>query len=178
MHSFRHVLSDVVYWHNCGWSGSLYAAVSKRWRSLGHTGGRGGGYVHGDVMTSWELSVEKIEPPSRREQFRRLCSDLNTRQPPNDKHSYRAFVESMENGEPAPSYPPLHVQIGNALTAGLKFLASGFKLVDAEEHARRLSICRGGCEFYDPDQKRCKACGCVDEWKAWLESQDCPKKKW
>jgi hypothetical protein len=20
--------------------------------------------------------------------------------------------------------------------------------------------------------------GCVDEWNAWLESQDCPEKKW
>ena len=55
---------------------------------------------------------------------------------------------------------------------------SGLKLVDQAEHDRRRAICLKPCEFYDAAADRCRACGCVDNWKAWIESQDCPKDFW
>ena len=47
--------------------------------------------------------------------------------------------------------------------------------VDAEEKARRLSIC-GDCEHYNGS--RCEMCGCFMTWKAKSTNSDCPLGKW
>jgi hypothetical protein len=124
---------------------------------------------------NWVDALNVVVERTGVERYRTLCSD--------DWHDHermRAEVVRMATQpyEAPVQYPPLAEQIGNALTAGVKFLMSGGKLVSAEEHARRLAICQGGCEWYDPDQSRCKACGCADSAKAWIETQRCPKGYW
>lgn len=74
-------------------------------------------------------------------------------------------------------YPPTLDQVGNALAAAgrvLKAAVCGAPIrVDAEEQARRLAICEA-CPEYDPEQKRCRKCGCVSALKRRLATEHCP----
>jgi hypothetical protein len=126
-------------------------------------------------MMTWQEARDSVVERSGVGRYGDLCADEHP-----DHEWWRAEMIRMESQpyEAPVQYPSLTEQIGNALAAGVKFLMSGGKLVSAEEHERRLSICQGGCEWYDPDQSRCRACGCVDTWKARLESQRCPKGHW
>jgi hypothetical protein len=125
----------------------------------------------------WIEALEIVVKQSLVERYIFLCSEEYP-----DHEKWRQEMIRMAGGDPGsatvPHYPPLTEQIGNALAAGVKFLASGGKLASDEEHERRLSICQAPCEFWDPEQSRCRACGCVDTWKARLESQRCPKGYW
>lgn len=136
---------------------------------------------------AWTEDLETVIARTGNTRYRYLTSDQNPDRVARERYRAEMIRMAAEPFEPrpsprathaAPAYPPLHVQIGNALTAGLKFLASGCAIVTEQEQQRRLSICRGGCEHYDPARSRCRACGCVDEWKAWLASQQCPKSRW
>ena len=81
----------------------------------------------------------------------------------------------------APSYPPLLEQLGNAAAAAGRLIGAAVTgqavAVSQEEQDRRLAIC-GGCEQFDPQQGRCRKCGCVGRWKSQLATEQCPLGKW
>jgi hypothetical protein len=47
----------------------------------------------------------------------------------------------------------------------------------AEEQAKCLEICRG-CEMWDAKHGRCRKCGCIGAFAAFLEAKPCPLGKW
>lgn len=49
--------------------------------------------------------------------------------------------------------------------------------VSPEVKEERLSICRE-CDWYDPNQNRCKHCGCFLDQKASFSLDSCPIHKW
>lgn len=58
-----------------------------------------------------------------------------------------------------------------------KALQGGALMVSPEVKEQRLETCRT-CEWYDPDQVRCKHCGCFLEEKATFALDSCPIGKW
>lgn len=50
-------------------------------------------------------------------------------------------------------------------------------LVSAEVQKERLEVCKG-CEYYDPEQLRCRHCGCFLEQKVKWALDSCPIEKW
>jgi hypothetical protein len=124
---------------------------------------------------NWQAALEIVVERTKVERYRTLTADD---WPDHDQYRAEMVRMALEPHKPPVQYPPLTEQIGNALKAGVKFAASGFKLVSSEEHDRRLEICRAPCQFWDPTQERCTKCGCVDTWKAWLDSQKCPMDYW
>jgi hypothetical protein len=76
-----------------------------------------------------------------------------------------------------PEYPPAIVQLGTALAAAVRVVKASVRSepvgVDAEEQARRLSICEA-CPEYDAERKRCKKCGCFAALKLRLATEHCP----
>jgi hypothetical protein len=120
---------------------------------------------------NWSEALELVVAKTKHSRYRALVASDHP-----DHEYWRRRIVELATG--VIDYPPLATQVTNALKAGLAFVASGFKLTDQAEHDRRLSICRAPCEFWDREQGRCRACGCVDEWKAWVETQKCPKGFW
>ena len=79
--------------------------------------------------------------------------------------------------------PNLGERAVNFTHSMIEWAKSGFQTVSEEEKARRLEICSGNqdkgipkCEkFVDG---KCSSCGCVCNWKTWLETSRCPLDKW
>lgn len=67
----------------------------------------------------------------------------------------------------------------NFVMAVGKAAVNNFALVSKEEVRRRVAICRG-CELFDAVKSQCthEKCGCFVKFKARLESEHCPIKKW
>jgi hypothetical protein len=125
-------------------------------------------------MTPEDLEV--VISRTGHERFRRLTSDANPDVAQRD--AYRKLVARLAREDvPTAEYPPLAVQAGNALKAAVKFVASGFEIVDTAEFERRRAICEG-CEFMDKIKDRCKACGCALQAKPWSAVEQCPHGKW
>lgn len=78
-------------------------------------------------------------------------------------------------------YPSALKQMSNLFTAATdvaKGIASGNVLYVPEQvKQQRLKLCVE-CEWYDPEQVRCKACGCFLEQKTSFAQQTCPHNKW
>jgi len=49
--------------------------------------------------------------------------------------------------------------------------------VPDEVKEERLSIC-SSCSYYDPEQERCKECGCWLQLKTSFAASECPIDKW
>ena len=133
---------------------------------------------------AWADDLETVVSRTGVERFRWLTSEDNPDAHGRERYRVQMVEMALQPAQErpaaptAPAYPPFAEQVGNALKAGLKFLTSGCKITDQAEHDRRLSICRAPCEFWDKAQGRCVKCGCVDEWKAWVDSQKCPMNYW
>jgi hypothetical protein len=78
-------------------------------------------------------------------------------------------------------YPSLSEQAKNltqfASSIAQNAITSGSLFVSKEVQQERLSICHE-CEYYDPNQERCKHCGCFLEQKTKFSSGSCPINKW
>jgi hypothetical protein len=78
-------------------------------------------------------------------------------------------------------YPSLSEQAKNltqfASNVAKDAITSGSLFVSKEVQQERLSICHE-CEYYDPNQERCKHCGCFLEQKTKFSSGSCPINKW
>ena len=64
--------------------------------------------------------------------------------------------------------------LGKAL---FKYASEGFPNVSKEVYEERLLTCNG-CEFLNRKKETCMVCGCVIEYKARMETESCPQKKW
>jgi hypothetical protein len=127
-------------------------------------------------MTQEDLDL--VVERTRHERYRWLVSEDNP--DPGSREGSRAIVAELAagfRGEPAPSYPPVAEQIGNALAAAGRFAASWFATVDRSEFERRRSICMG-CPFMDKAQDRCTRCACFLAVKPWIKAESCPEGKW
>lgn len=85
-----------------------------------------------------------------------------------------------------PDYPPMSLQLWLYKEALLKWQRAGRPVRTDEEVAAILPICQA-CDWYDPERKRCKGCGCrVTEGgipvtnKLKMATEHCPhpEKKW
>ena len=75
-----------------------------------------------------------------------------------------------------PAYPSLGRQVRNlAQTAGQ--VARNPKPASEELYQKRMKLCRA-CTFFDPEQVRCRKCGCKLKGKARFEAAHCPIQKW
>jgi hypothetical protein len=78
-------------------------------------------------------------------------------------------------------YPSLSKQAKNltqfASSIAQNAMNSGTLFVPQDVKQERLNICYD-CEHYDPDQKRCKQCGCFLEHKTKFATGSCPINKW
>ena len=76
--------------------------------------------------------------------------------------------------------PSLLEMASNLAGTAVKFAASGFATVTAEQHAARMAIC-GACEFWNPKARggmgKCLKCGCTGA-KQWVAVSVCPIGKW
>lgn len=75
-----------------------------------------------------------------------------------------------------PEKPTLGTMVASLAAATQAWAKKGFRLVDEEEHQRRLALCRP-CEFIY-EGGRCRKCGCFMEIKSKLAGMKCPVDKW
>lgn len=57
------------------------------------------------------------------------------------------------------------------------YVKEGAPNVSEEEYKFRLEKCYA-CEYFIKDKARCRACGCLVEYKARWKTTKCPKNKW
>mgnify|MGYP000099380266 CR=1 FL=1 len=78
-------------------------------------------------------------------------------------------------------YPHMNEQTRNMALSVLKQMkdtaSTGQILASPEVQAERKKICYT-CEYYDVDDNRCKACGCMLSIKTTMSANSCPKNKW
>lgn len=78
-------------------------------------------------------------------------------------------------------YPSLTEQGKNLASFAFEIVKKAYQgqalRVSPEVKSKRLEICKQ-CESYDPEQIRCKECGCMLEWKTDFALDSCPLKKW
>jgi Family of unknown function (DUF6171) len=124
----------------------------------------------------------------RGEHVHRLCELIDPATPEYDpgfigviQKSSAEWVVRMNGGDVVDEFPSIVVQGKNVLDAARKAVTAWLKGetvgVDADEMARRLSICLV-CDHWSGS--RCKACGCVGKFKAKLRTEHCPlpEPKW
>lgn len=85
-----------------------------------------------------------------------------------------------------PDYPPMSLQLWLYKEALLRWQRAGRPTRTDEDVSALLKICLG-CDWYDPDKKRCKGCGCrvtdggipvTNKLKMATEHCPHPEKKW
>lgn len=80
-------------------------------------------------------------------------------------------------------YPSLGEQGKNLAKFTFEVLKEAFQnrnetlFVNEEIQRKRLDICRG-CSYFDPDQGRCRHCGCFLAYKVRFSLESCPIEKW
>jgi hypothetical protein len=78
-------------------------------------------------------------------------------------------------------YPSLPEQGKNLASFAFEIVKKAFSsealLVSKEIKEKRMDICKQ-CDRYDPEQIRCKECGCLLEYKTDFALDSCPLKKW
>jgi hypothetical protein len=89
----------------------------------------------------------------------------------------RWVVDRSEVENKKAEYPPIAEQAVNFLKSAVAYVASGCATVDQAEYDRRRAVC-STCPNLDPDQNRCRACGCAMSVKPWGLAMGCPEGKW
>jgi len=78
-------------------------------------------------------------------------------------------------------YPSLPEMTGNLAKFAFDLIKKSMKgdalMVSDQIAEERLEICKS-CEYYDPEQLRCKHCGCFLEHKVRWALDSCPIEKW
>jgi hypothetical protein len=90
-------------------------------------------------------------------------------------------LDYTPNAPAANTQPSIKNKIRSLTSSLTDWAAAGFKVVNQEEFARRLSICKA-CEFWDGSGMagtgKCLKCGCSTQAKLRLATSSCPEKKW
>jgi hypothetical protein len=96
----------------------------------------------------------------------------------------RAWLFRLVQRVSSGGYPSMAQQLLNFGLAGLKHVANGMAEVPEATFRMRLEICHG-CPSgeYDAGQKRCRACGCGVDSRAFANklrwaSESCPRGHW
>jgi hypothetical protein len=88
-----------------------------------------------------------------------------------------SLPDAVDYRPPKPEYPSWLTMAGNATKAATEVvsaIAHGKQIVRSEqEQIQCLTICHA-CKWYDPDQERCRECGCYLNLKVRLASWHCP----
>ncbi len=132
---------------------------------------------------TWTEALESLASDPHLWRYRELCDEDNPNLIQRDK--YRGLVIRIVTDDPTLkpggsrplAYPPIAIQVGNALGAAAQFVKSGFATVTQEEFDRRLAICKT-CEFLDATRNRCVKCSCHLAVKPWGKAWHCPIAKW
>ena len=78
-------------------------------------------------------------------------------------------------------YPSLPEQGKNLASFAFEIVKKALQgealTVSAEVKQQRMEICKQ-CDRYDPEQLRCKECGCLLEYKTDFALDSCPLGKW
>lgn len=93
---------------------------------------------------------------------------------------YRKLWDNSAAPQPALQAPSLARRAVNFARAILRHARAGLPVVSEEAAKRRIAICEGCKEWFDPQRRRCNRpeCGCnMDEKVTWGE-QHCPIEKW
>lgn len=116
------------------------------------------------VKSSLVKTVHEIQLP---DDVLKKCDkiDIAIRYQMNEEHSYPSLPEQGKN------LAKFTFQLVK------KALQGGALVVSQEVKEQRLEVCRT-CEWYDPEQVRCKHCGCFLEEKATFALDSCPIGKW
>ena len=146
---------------------------------------------------TWQEALEVVVARTKHERYRTLCADSHP-----ERHHYRdavmqlalkqrpdwvdtgTAVDGMVNVRPSGEYPGIAQLARNAAGAVGRVVSAAVRgepvLASPELKATRLSVCQGGCDYYDLGQVRCKAagCGCFLEAKTGLATERCPLGKW
>jgi len=87
----------------------------------------------------------------------------------------------MTDNTPERKYPPMNELTRNMALSVLQQMkdtaSTGQILATQEVQEERKSICYT-CEYYDVEDHRCKACGCMLSIKVTMSANSCPKHKW
>lgn len=123
--------------------------------------------------------LETVIARTGHERYRWLVSDANP--DAESREGYRRVVRDLAAGPPGAggpaAYPPVLAQLGNAVAAAARFVASGCETVDQAEFDRRRAIC-STCPHLDPEQDRCRLCACYLAVKPWSRAERCPDGRW
>jgi ribosomal protein L40E len=88
-----------------------------------------------------------------------------------DEHKRQVVIGRSAIGLPSPM-PGLSQKAKNLAVAVAQHAAAGFPMATEAQRNARLAICRA-CEHFEPDQERCRVCGCGG-LKLWWAEQSCP----
>lgn len=136
---------------------------------------------------------QKIVKKDRNVQYRCLNKKCNFyQQIVNEKVCNSCNLKPVEHKKPCkkikkkiPEYPPLMEQLASYKDAIAKWSKAG-KPVRSEEEIKRIhtDYCHN-CDWYDPDQKRCRGCGCKVTTggmaifnKIKMATEHCPREYW
>ena len=90
-------------------------------------------------------------------------------------------VRNQMSQNDKPDYPSLArqgINLAKLAIAAVRQAAAGNAIYcTAEQKARRLASCHS-CQWYDPNQGRCKKCGCFLQQKTSIAASECPVDKW
>jgi len=81
---------------------------------------------------------------------------------------------------PVKSPPQFARRVWNFINAAASHIRHGLPVVSEQEARRRLDICEGCKEWFDPESGRCNRpeCGCNMDVKVTWAEQRCPIGKW
>lgn len=92
------------------------------------------------------------------------------------------YIEDKEYEQLLEEYrePTTTELIGNFTAASVRWVLSGFALVNQQTLEARVKAC-DECEYWDGQARlglgKCRLCGCT-KVKHWWASERCPKNKW
>jgi len=101
-----------------------------------------------------------------------------------DPKDLERSIEPVGSGQPPPNYPPLSMQVWAYKEALIRWAKAGRPTRSQEEVEHLLNTHCKTCDWFDPEQSRCKGCGCkVSESaiavinKLKMATESCPKEK-
>jgi|TARA_R110002020_G_scaffold294284_1_gene510139 hypothetical protein len=97
-----------------------------------------------------------------------------------NKKTKKEYLENQEKARDDHGYikTPSFIEMAKSFTkSAADFIKSGAAIVDKTTYVNRLATCNS-CEYLIRKSMRCKACGCLLETKAKMETAYCPLGKW
>lgn len=128
--------------------------------------------------TPEDLGISAVQYEHRKELVDRFVEQWDGAEP--FSPAYIRWIQGQPEGQPPPQgtaedTPSTKDMAKSAAGAAARFVGSGFKTVDRDEHERRWAICQD-CSHLSGG--RCKLCGCFMKAKTWLPKERCRDGRW